>query len=348
MSRRIERGVPTWKLLGHVAWRGVMLVWIGTLLDSWAGYRWDLMPISQGWFYLLGFIALIGAFARWDMSRYSSSDKVYWAIWCYRVLSVLYLVWLSFVVRYGRGDVNTTMLTYKPWSPEWRLPPSVIASFGWAFLWMAPLWLLTRRSLAARVGLLGLSALAIQYRLEGGWLHQVAPVQFFATSPFHTWGFLVLTGTIVGDLLWQLHREQRSVAEVRRWLLLFAAALFVAVPLAMPEWSWKHMRSNNLLRYAPMYAGIFITLFWLFWEFTRRRPLPLLQTPLLALGKNALLAYFIDLPVLGIQRIAGIHIRELYLGDATGWIVMIDPLMWLVVFTLSVMWFNRRKLFLRM
>jgi hypothetical protein len=114
----------------------------------------------------------------------------------------------------------------------------------------------------------------------------------------------------------------------------------------MPKWTWENTREVQHLRYGPVCAGVFTVAFWILWEINSRIR-SVLEKPLVALGQNPILAYFMCMPFIALQGILCFKLRDLYLKDATGWIVILDPLIWTAVFTACVMLFNRYRLFLR-
>jgi predicted acyltransferase len=339
MTRRIERGASAGNILGHIFWRFACLVWIGALLVPTGAIRFDVMPISSHGYFLLGFLALIGAFTRWDAFRVegcSWRDRLIRAV---QIASVAYLIFATLVVRYGPHA--HMILTLGGDGQPWGMPHSIIGSFGWAFLWMGTLWWLTRKALVVRVGLLGLCLLAILNVKGGGILAQVIPIQCRLISIADQKGFIVLAGTIVGDLLLM---QRTNGVNLRRCLSGFGLGLLAAAFLADPALGWSPQ--SGTLRYGLLCSGFFTLAFWGVWELGKRMTLPL-EKPLLALGSNALLAYFIHLPFVALQGMFGISVRKDLWGGMEGWPGLVDPLAWTVIFTLCVMAANRKKMVLR-
>jgi predicted acyltransferase len=339
MTRRIERGASAWNILGHILWRFAVLVWIGVLLVPVGEVRFDLMPISKNWYFLLGFLSLVGAFARWDAFRVEGCFRRDRVIRAVQIVSVAYLIFATLVVRYG--SQGHTILTAGGNGQTWGVPYSIIGSFGAAFLWMGTLWWLTRKALAVRIGLLGLCLLAIMNSKGGGILTQLIPAQFTYISIVDQKGFIVLAGTIVGDLLLM---QRANGVNLRQCLSGLGIGLLAAAFLADPALGWS--LQEGTLRYGLLCSGVFTLGFWFVWELGKRMKFPL-EKPLMALGSNALLAYFMGLPFLALQGMIGISVRKDLWGGMEGWPGLVDPLAWTVVFTLCVMAANRKKMFLK-
>jgi hypothetical protein len=280
---------------------------------------------------------------RWDVSKHPAWSWQRIAFWAVRVTSFGWLIYATAIVRFGSQGGYLWTAQAGSQGPAWGLPGSVLASFGRAFLWAAPLWWLTRKSLEMRIALLALSLLAILH-WPSGMVASIVPNELAKVSPFDRFGFIVLCGTLTGDLLLRWNRDGR---DLRKWLAGLTVGLLLAALLADPGLRWKFQA--GALRYGPLCAGVFTALFWFAWELHRLMPsLGLVaEKPFLALGTNTLLAYLIVKPIVAIQGLAGIKIRDLYLKDVGGWPGFIDPIVWLVVFTAIVVIANRKRLYLR-
>lgn len=200
LSRRIEKGFSTTKIILSIFKRGFLL---GTFAIVLQHVRPQVInpndPEAQKWWIaLLGFLIIFFMFVRLPNS---------WQPWQRRVITisawVAAVILLSFIRYPGgsrfsifRSDIILILLTNT-------------AVFG------SIIWLFTKSNLLLRLGCLGiLLALRLSSRSQGwvSWLWSATPVPWIFKIEYLQYLFLVIPGTIIGDLIldWMQNRMKPS------------------------------------------------------------------------------------------------------------------------------------------
>lgn len=252
LARRLDRGAGYPAILAGAAARGALLVFFALFRQHFDSAVSGIAPAARAWIVgLAGFGVLCLIFTRfpdrWAASRRSAARLAGWAAAAAMFAAVSFPDGSGF--RPERIDIILLILAY-------------CAVFGTA------VWLLTRHSLLARLGVL---AVVVSLRVVGynpGWvnvLYAFDPVPWLYKFSFFQFLCAVIPGTIVGDLMlaWMRSRESLpAAAEPRGWRTTRAVMLggvsLLAVPLVLTGIQGRHVFATTVLA-----AGLCAVAHWL-------------------------------------------------------------------------------------
>lgn len=191
LSRRMESGTPKWKLGTFILERGFLLGFFALFVQAIRPYTLIEHPTTGTWW-----LALLGFFLLFPILMRLPESWPRAAHWAVRVAgwtgAVLFLALAHYPdgsgFKLGRSDIIIIVLTN-------------MAVFG------SLVWMLTRKNLLPRVGLLGI-LLAIRlsnmpHAVEG-WVHEIwrwSPAPWIYQLYYLQYLCIVIPGTIAGDLI---------------------------------------------------------------------------------------------------------------------------------------------------
>lgn len=343
MTARLDRGDAWHRLVGHILYRGLGLIWIGGLF-SWDAYNGSVLGLADVRTYrLVTYLAIIAAFVNWNRSAPGGSA------WGRRVLRYVkplgwcWLIYATLTIRYSpKPDQLRSMLDYLR---VWDFPPSIIASFGYAFLWVTPMWWATRRSAAGRIALMGLCFAAVFHWLDHGYLRSVLPNLITPMSPWDYRILYVLGGTLLGDALLKARNDPAGFRRYLLWLVFFC---LIGAAMADHKAAWRIVGARPVERTLFVVASC-SAIFWLLWEFSRLYA-GSLWFPLTHLGKNTMLGYLASQASLNylLQSATGIWIAQCLAISDKGWMGLSFTAFWIAFYTLWVWACNRARIYLRL
>ena len=199
LSRRLDKGVPYRKIIFDILERGFLLGFFAIFLRHVRPHVLNPNPTANSWLIaILGFFLMFAIFTRlpdsWNRWMRSSIRIVGWSG------AIVLLALLRYPDDRGfslaRSDIIIIVLTN-------------MAVFG------SLIWLFTRNKLLVRLSLLGI---LIGFRLanpEPGWVHWLwnfSPIPWIYKLYYLQYLFIVIPGTIVGDLLvkWMGNTDSES------------------------------------------------------------------------------------------------------------------------------------------
>ncbi len=224
LSRRLDRGIPRWKISLGILERGVLLGFFALYVQALRPYVLAQTPGFGTWITaLVAFVLLFAVFSRlpeqWNRT-------VRWGIriggW---IVALALLAFTHYPDGSGfslyRSDIIIVVLTN-------------MAVFG------ALVWLFTRSNILLRLGILGV-LMAIRLSnipvASEGWVHDFwtfSPVPWIYTLYYQQYLFIVIPGTIAGDLLLQWMKRPAGGNDLR-WsngrhilLVLLMGAMVIA------------------------------------------------------------------------------------------------------------------------
>lgn len=215
LQRRVDAGISTARIAGGVVLRGVLLAWFAIFVMHIRPWNME-PPGTQAWLLsLAGFVLLfpmIGRFPwRWKAPVRYAVHALGW-IGAVAVLALVrYKDGSGFSVE--RSDIIILVL-------------SNVAVAG------GLLWLFTRGNPLLRLGLLGfLVALRLGGAADGWvqWFVQSSPVPWLFQVRFLQYLFLVIPGTVAGDLILEWMRREAEPKDVNLpgWRVLLIAATMI-------------------------------------------------------------------------------------------------------------------------
>jgi predicted acyltransferase len=223
ISRKIEKGVPQYKIISSIILRGFILVGFAIFdLHIRPGEMKAAPDIATYLYALLGFLLLFPALARFP---YKMSPVISALI---KVCGVVGIVVFLALVRYPdgsgfiaeRSDIILLVLANI----------AISASLIWYF---------TRSNLLLRLGILGFlfAARLIHTELSWGkWLWHSTPLPWFGMLYFQQYLFIVLPGTVIGDLILKWMKSDTALKQnetVKEWskssLIVIAGIMFIFV-----------------------------------------------------------------------------------------------------------------------
>jgi predicted acyltransferase len=219
LSRRIERGDSTWKITGGLLLRGLLLAAFAIYDEHIRPWRISKEPTAEIWLLaLLGFALLIPMFVRLprDWNR-----------------------WLRYSVKGGAwaGAIILLALLKYPDGSGFSLYRSdiIILVLANMAVFAGLIWLATREQLLLRLGVLGILIALRVSSVPEGWVHdlwQSSPVPWLFRFDFLKYLFIVVPGTIIGDMLLKWMKgaatgEESSASWNRPRLLVIGALMLM-------------------------------------------------------------------------------------------------------------------------
>ncbi|MBC7187522.1 MAG: DUF5009 domain-containing protein [Calditrichaeota bacterium] len=205
MTRRLASGTPVWKVVLGIAERGLLLAFFAIFLRHVRPHVLNPQPTAATWgIALAGFAVMFPLFARLP------AHWPRWQRWVIRGIGWSAAAALLAVLRYPdgsgfslqRSDIIILVLANV----------AVSGSF---------LWLLTRNRLLLRLGVLGILLGLRLASAEPGWvrwLWQATPAPWLYKLYYHQYLFVVLPGTIAGDLFLNWRKRLHQVeAGTQAW-----------------------------------------------------------------------------------------------------------------------------------
>ena len=205
LSRRIERGELLWKIIGGLFLRGLLLAAFAIYDEHIRPYRIDPNGSTQSWLIgLLGFVLLIPMFDRLPGS-WSRISK-----YTIKAGSWIGAIILMALLHYPDGS---SFSLYR--SDIIILVLSNVAVFG------GLVWLASRENVLVRLSFLGLLIALRVSSSSMGWVHdlwQSSPVPWLFRFDFLKYLFIVIPGTIIGDMIVRWMKEpQTGPTHQGRW-----------------------------------------------------------------------------------------------------------------------------------
>jgi hypothetical protein len=341
LSAALDRGQSWQRITIHVLQRGLALIWLGTLF-SWARYDGSVVGIADvKLFRLITYFAIVGAFVnskRLTFFRFKWGKR---SILTLKLLGWSWLLYATVTVRYApKTDQVWSLMNYLA---NFSLPPSVIESFGYAFLWGAPIWLLTRRSTAFRLTVMGICYLAALNWSSNSFLRSCFAPLFFQMSPADYRIIYVLGGTLVGDAL--LNAKESPVF-FRRYLAVMVFVCCSGVILANTHGEWG-VHAGNIPQRTLSVIAVCTGIYLMVWQLSRCYQ-GNMWFPFRHLGKNTLLGYLASQSLLHfwVQSLTGLWIIQLM--PHKGVLGLVITVVLITFYTLWVWIHNRASIYLRL
>ena len=252
LARRIERGVPLWKISLSIIERGFFLGFFALYVQAIRPYTISASPSLETWLdALLGFFLLFPMLARLPAS---------WPAWLrYGIKALGWIGGILFLAFIRYPDSSGFLLTRSDIIIVVLTNMAVFGSFA---------WLLTRNNLLLRLGILGiLTAIRLSNMPLpiAGWVHQIwiwTPIPWMYTLYYLQYLFIVIPGTIAGDMILRWLKEP-VLQEEKRWSsarlssILILMVSFVLILLVGLKMRW--LVETTLLTFVLCAAG-----WWLF------------------------------------------------------------------------------------
>jgi len=220
LRKRIEQGIPYWKLSLQAVQRGFLLVVFALFLQHSKPYALSGNPESFHWIIgLVGFGMLFLIYYRYPRTLNSKliiSIKILTAIGALVLFSqLIYTKGSGFLL--SRSDIIILVLAN-------------VALFG------SIIWLFTKDKLLIRLAILALLlAFRVTHNIEGSWtgfIWNLTPAPEIYKFYFLQYLFIVIPGTIAGDLFYKWIKSSdadSSLENESKFLYLFAVAILIMV-----------------------------------------------------------------------------------------------------------------------
>lgn len=220
LRKRIEQGIPYWKLSLQAVQRGFLLVVFALFLQHSKPYALSGNPESFHWIIgLVGFGILFLIYYRYPRTLNSKliiSIKILTAVGALVLFSQLtYTKGSGFLL--SRSDIIILVLAN-------------VALFG------SIIWLFTKDKLIIRLAILAfLIAFRVTHNIEGSWtgfIWNLTPAPEIYKFYFLQYLFIVIPGTIAGDLFYKWMKSSdadSSLENESKFLYLFALAILLMV-----------------------------------------------------------------------------------------------------------------------
>jgi heparan-alpha-glucosaminide N-acetyltransferase len=231
LVNRLSRGVPVWKLAGHVLLRTLSLLAIGIMMvNTEESATTALMRISKLWWEGLMFLGAILAFCQ--IGRPGGGRGARIATIVLRSIGMIGLLYLALIYRWGNGQ---HLLSLRPLylHHSWY---GILGLIAWAYLAAAIVFALFRLRRLPILTCLVLFYVAFALNQNGafdhiGWLQSLGVGEMLGTHQA-----IACSGLLLGTILFAADvATPRSQLRFAAWFVVgfAAAALVVAPPLPM-------------------------------------------------------------------------------------------------------------------
>lgn len=218
LKKRLEQGASKFKIVFQSFQRGFLLVVFTLFLQHSKPYALSGSPETFHWLIgLLGFVILFLIFYRYPSSL---NNKVVLAV---KTVTIIFAVVLFSQLTYSKGagfllsrsDIIILVLAN-------------VALFG------SIIWLFTQDKILIRLGILAfLLAFRITHNIEGSWtklIWNASPIPEIYKFYFLQYLFIVIPGTIIGDLIYKWIKSERK-EEVSEKFYLPTAFFFLSISI---------------------------------------------------------------------------------------------------------------------
>ena len=254
--------------------------------------------------------------------------------WAIRLAAIAYFVWASYALRAGNDGCRFFAAGASTASPAF--PMSILGHLGFAYLLVAPLWLALRRWPAACLGVYGLLVcVSIHLGQHGAFLVEwLGPVGSYLKLPARLRCVsMVLAGTIVGALLLPGRLRPSRTGRPGLPILGFAAVLLAVATLVGGDFLVSFLG----LRRTLFMTGLSVLAFWVVMQierlFSGKKATAIVTKPVLALGRNPLLAYMLQF---GLAGLVVVIVRNPKIIDVVPGYIMMAPWGWWSVLAMSI------------
>lgn len=223
LSKRIEKGYNTWKIYFQIIERGILLAFFALYVQAIRPFVISKNPSNK--IFLLALLSFCILF--FIYTRFSQTWNKYIKI-SLRILGWILAFRVLFSLNYPDGS---------GFSP-YRSDIIIIVLTNMAFFGSI-IWMLTKQNLLLRLGLLGiLMAIRLSNMPQqlGGWVSELwnfSPIPWIYKLYYLQYLFIVVPGTIVGDLIlkWMQEIEDTTKVEWSRVKYFIIAILMFFIDL---------------------------------------------------------------------------------------------------------------------
>ncbi|MDI6782693.1 MAG: DUF5009 domain-containing protein [bacterium] len=252
LTRRLEKGEPFWRIIGHILWRGLVLA-RSLVIPAKAGIQFLLIcadsPSSAVWFRsLLGFCCWVLFLVRLDALNLPIDFKSRpWLRYLLRAIGVSGLILLMYTLQWKDGSgfaLNRNDI--------------IILLLAFAYTAGSLLWLISRNNLMFRLAIIaGIFAFRL-HNTAGGVListldNWLDPVSWLFSPGWIQLTLVTLPGTIIGEILlnWSKRAEPESNNHLGLSGLTISAILISLVAIVVGGLIYLYTRW--------VYTGFFFT-----------------------------------------------------------------------------------------
>lgn len=234
LSRRLEKNPPIWKTLIGILLRGFLLAFFAIYVQHLRPYTLNSEPTSITWLHsLFAFLVLFAIFYRFP-SSWNKNIRLF-----VRIVGWLTAILLLYFVSYPDSNkLGTCFSLYRSDIIILVLANVVVSG--------SIIWWLTQNNLLVRLGLLGILLGIRLSHFEPGWIKFLwdnSPLPWLGNLYFQQYLFIIIPGTIVGDLLlsWLKNssEEKSEVINSQKFILpLFTMASIIIAALVGLKARW--------------------------------------------------------------------------------------------------------------
>jgi heparan-alpha-glucosaminide N-acetyltransferase len=281
LGSRLNKGIPLWKTILHVATRTLALLALGILMVN------GESGVSALWWATM---MLSGIFAFCNISpRGAKPDTVnFWKIinLCLRALGFAGMIYSALVFQNRRGH---HMLTFSPFyiNTDWY---GILGLIGWAYLAGAVLFLIFR---ANRTALLACVALMTCFFAANrkSFFDNFWPAQFVDFGgTLGSQAAITAAGLLLASIL--VTPDMTALKSRVKFTLLFIAGFAFAALLLQPVYG---ISKDAATPSWCLWSCAITAALWLgFYFFCDVKPVKIISQPLALAGRNVLLAYLLS------------------------------------------------------
>jgi predicted acyltransferase len=289
LGRRLERGEPIWRALGHVLVRAAALLAIGIMmvnsdlgpnaaLMGWSGTLWTVLMYTSA-------VAMCCAISPGGKAAPEARKRAWRVVSVVvRTIGVAGMIALAMTYRASNGravlQLNPFFLRH-----AWY---GILGVIGWGYLVASLVYLVFRNH---RTALLACTALAMSLYVAGDvfsrfWIAHHVNIP----SALGSHAALSVSGVLLGSIL--VTPDTASRGSRVRFTALFIAGCVAAAILLTPQWGISKERATPAWCFyaCAITAGLWLLLYLV----DETRPGKSVLKPAAVVGRNVLLAYLIS------------------------------------------------------
>lgn len=224
LSKKVENNIPNWKISGQIILRGVLLAGFAIYIQHIKPYAISKSPDTATWVIsILGFLLLFPVLLRLPASVSKLNQYIVKGIGLVAMVILLWLLEYPDASGFSlyRSDIIILVLAN-------------VAVFG------SLIWLFTQKNMLLRLSILGfLIAMRLTHEVDGSWnqwLWNFSPFPWLYKLYYLQYLFIVLPGTIIGDMLLKWMKQTNGDATrgiPKRRTIMFSIVGLAAVFLLL-------------------------------------------------------------------------------------------------------------------
>lgn len=224
LSRRMDKGEPLWKLIGHILWRGLVITGLAIYLGNSDPWSYGVPPDENMWIWwrtIFGFLCLVLFLGRLPFL----DGKPKWMKAMVKIIGLAGVTWLLMTYHTAAGEgFNKTKNNI------------IILILARVYITASILWLVTRHRPGWRVAALaGIIALRLHNSAGGPIMTNIneffQPIKLLYSPGIIQISTIAIMGSLIGDMLYRFLKSGKEVSAGLGLKALPTTVLSLLLPL---------------------------------------------------------------------------------------------------------------------